>query len=52
MNAFVSGYKNGRLDPGKFAEKGGELKRQGAEFDFMEFYAIERVRKDHYSTTL
>ena len=45
MNAFVSGYKKGRLDPGKFAEKGGELKRQGAEFDFMEFYAIREGKK-------
>ena len=45
INAFVSGYKKDRLDPGKFAEKGGELKRQGAEFDFREFYEIKEGEK-------
>ena len=45
INEFVSGYKKGRLNAGEFADKGGKLKEQGAEFDFSEFNVVTKGEK-------
>jgi predicted kinase len=42
LDAFTKGYIKARLNAGEFADKGAELKEQGAEFDFAEFDVIKQ----------
>ena len=41
LDAFTKGYIKARLNAGEFADKGAELKEQGAEFDFAEFNVVK-----------
>ena len=44
MNDFVNGYEKRRIDAAEFAEKGDQLLREGAEFDFSEFDKVVEGR--------
>ena len=45
LDKFTKGYIKERLNAGEFAEKGQELKEQGAEFDFTEFDFVKEGTK-------